>query len=104
MKILLRPLTPSRWPDLETVFGAAGCSVARNCWCMYYRRSGSRGDLPAGITHAQANRAELKALVDSSRPPGLIGYAGKVPVGVDLAGAARGIPEVASLAGHEGRR
>ncbi len=81
MKILLRALTPSRWPDLETVFSGAGCSVARNCWCMYYRRSGPRGDLPAGITHAQANRAELKALVDSSRPPGLIGYAGKVPVG-----------------------
>lgn len=81
MKILLRALTPSRWPDLETVFSGAGCSVARNCWCMYYRRSGPRGDLPAGITHAQANRAELKALVDSSQPPGLIGYSGKVPVG-----------------------
>ena len=48
---------------------------------MYYRRSGSRADLPAGITHAQANRAELKALVDSGRPPGLIGYDAKVPVG-----------------------
>jgi ribosomal protein S18 acetylase RimI-like enzyme len=63
------------------VFGAAGCSVARNCWCMYYRRSGSRGELPDGITHARANRAELKALVDSDQPPGLIGYNGKVPVG-----------------------
>jgi GNAT superfamily N-acetyltransferase len=81
MKIVVRPLTPSRWPDLEAVFGAAGCSVARNCWCMCYRRSGSRGELPAGITHAQANRAELKELVDSGRPPGLIGYDGKVPVG-----------------------
>ena len=81
MNFLARPLTPGRWPDLEAVFCAAGCSVARNCWCMYYRRSGSRGDLPAGITHAQANRAELKALVDAGRPPGLIGYDGKVPVG-----------------------
>jgi ribosomal protein S18 acetylase RimI-like enzyme len=81
MKILVRPLTPGRWPDLEAVFGAAGCSVARNCWCMYYRRSGSRGELPAGFSQAQANRAELKALVDSRRPPGLIGYDGKVPVG-----------------------
>jgi ribosomal protein S18 acetylase RimI-like enzyme len=48
---------------------------------MYYRRSGSRGQLPSGTTHAQANRAELKALVESGETPGLIGYQGKVPVG-----------------------
>jgi ribosomal protein S18 acetylase RimI-like enzyme len=33
------------------------------------------------MTRAQANRAALKALVDDGRPPGLIGYRGKVPVG-----------------------
>jgi ribosomal protein S18 acetylase RimI-like enzyme len=48
---------------------------------MHYRRSGSQGDLPSGTTRAQANRAKLKALVDAGRPPGLIGYRGKVPVG-----------------------
>ncbi len=48
---------------------------------MYYRRSGSRGSLPAGTTHAQANRAELRALVDAGEPPGLIGYLGRKPVG-----------------------
>ena len=81
MKLTVRPLMPARWSDLEAVFNAKGCSVARGCWCMYYRRSGSRGPLPAGITHAQANRAELKTLVDSGTAPGLIGYQGKVPVG-----------------------
>jgi ribosomal protein S18 acetylase RimI-like enzyme len=81
MKLTVRPLTPERWRDLETLFNAKGCSVARGCWCMYYRRSGSRGPLPAGTTRAQANRAELKALVRSAEPPGLIGYRGKVPVG-----------------------
>jgi ribosomal protein S18 acetylase RimI-like enzyme len=81
MKLTVHPLTPDRWPDLEAVFNAKGCSVARGCWCMYYRRSGSRGPLPPGTTHAQANRAELKALVDAGRPPGLIGYRGAVPVG-----------------------
>jgi GNAT superfamily N-acetyltransferase len=80
-KIVVRPLTPERWPDLEALFNAKGCSLARSCWCMYYRRSGSRGPLPAGITHANANRAELRALVASDRPPGLIGYRGKTPVG-----------------------
>src|SRR6266496_6278772 len=81
MKLAVLPLTPERWPDLEAIFNAKGCSVARGCWCMYYRRSGSRGPLPRGTTRAQANRAELKALVDAGKPPGLIGYRGKVPVG-----------------------
>jgi ribosomal protein S18 acetylase RimI-like enzyme len=81
MKLSVRPLTRERWPDLEALFNAKGCSVARGCWCMYYRRSGSRGSLPAGTTRAQANRAELKALISSGEPPGLIGYRGKIPVG-----------------------
>ena len=81
MKLTVHPLTPDRWPDLEVLFNAKGCSVARGCWCMYYRRSGPRGKLPAGTTRAQASRAELKRLVASGKPPGLIGYRGKVPVG-----------------------
>jgi ribosomal protein S18 acetylase RimI-like enzyme len=81
MKLTVRPLTPERWPDLEALFNAPGCSIARHCWCMCYRRSGSRGPLPAGTSAAQANRAGLRALVDSGEPPGLIGYRGKTPVG-----------------------
>jgi GNAT superfamily N-acetyltransferase len=81
MKLTVAPLTPDRWSDLETIFHAKGCSVARCCWCMAYRLSGSRGPLPPGMTRAQANRAGLKALVNAGRPPGLIGYRGKVPVG-----------------------
>lgn len=81
MRLTVLPLTPERWTDLEALFNARGCSLARGCWCMYYRRSGSRGTLPAGTTQAQANRADLKALVDAGRPPGLIGYRGGVPVG-----------------------
>jgi ribosomal protein S18 acetylase RimI-like enzyme len=48
---------------------------------MFYRLSGSQPQPRAGTTRAQANKAQLKALVDSGRPPGLIGYRGKVPVG-----------------------
>ncbi|MBK9134235.1 MAG: GNAT family N-acetyltransferase [Betaproteobacteria bacterium] len=81
MKLTVHPLTPERWPDLETLFGAPGCSVARGCWCMYYRRSGSN-EVPGGQTpQARRNKAALKALVDDGRPPGLIGYQGDVPVG-----------------------
>jgi GNAT superfamily N-acetyltransferase len=79
--INVRPLTPARWPDLEAIFGARGCSVARGCWCMAYRISGSLPAPPPGKTRAQALRAKLKALVDAGRPPGLIGYRGRTPVG-----------------------
>ena len=81
MKLTVAPLTPDRWSDLEAIFNAKGCSVARGCWCMAYRLSGSREQLPLGMTRAQANRAALKALVDGGKPPGLVGYRGKVPVG-----------------------
>jgi ribosomal protein S18 acetylase RimI-like enzyme len=81
MRLTVAPLTPDRWPDLEAIFNAKGCSVARGCWCMAYRRSGSRVPLPPGVPRAQANRADLKALVDGGNPPGLIGYRGKIPVG-----------------------
>jgi GNAT superfamily N-acetyltransferase len=81
MKLVVHPLTPERWPDLEAIFNARGCSVARGCWCMFYRQAGTPDVLPKGMTRAQARRAELKALVHGDRPPGLIGYRGKVPVG-----------------------
>jgi ribosomal protein S18 acetylase RimI-like enzyme len=81
MKLAIEPLTPARWPDLEAVFNARGCSVARGCWCMYYRVSGARAALPPGKTAAQANREDLKRLVDAGPPPGLIAYREGTPVG-----------------------
>lgn len=81
MKLSIRPLTPGRWKDLEALFNARGCSVARQCWCMFYRRSGAPGSPPRGTTRAAANREELRALVHSGEPPGLIAYRGRTPVG-----------------------
>jgi GNAT superfamily N-acetyltransferase len=80
-RLRVLPLTPERWPDLEAIFRGRGCSVARGCWCMAYRRTGAQPLPPPGLKRSEANRADLKALVDSGRPPGLIGYRGKVPVG-----------------------
>lgn len=48
---------------------------------MFYRRSGPEAQPPPGTTRAKANKTQLKKLVDAGRPPGLIGYRGKVPVG-----------------------
>jgi ribosomal protein S18 acetylase RimI-like enzyme len=81
MELAMRPLTPALWPNLEALFNARGCSVARHCWCMYYRGTGAGGPGPAGATRAQTRRAELRELVDAGRTPGLIGYRNGTPVG-----------------------
>jgi GNAT superfamily N-acetyltransferase len=75
----IRPLTKRRWKDLETLFEGPGGSQVRGCWCMYYRRSGSIPK-PPGMTYAERNKCDLKALVDRGAVPGLIGYRDGVPV------------------------
>jgi len=77
-KLTVLAATPERWPDVQAIFRSKGCSVARGCWCMFYRRSGTA---LGGVSRAKANRAALKALVDAGRTPGLIAYRGKAPVG-----------------------
>jgi GNAT superfamily N-acetyltransferase len=81
MALTVRALTPDRFGDLEAIFNAKGCSVARGCWCMHYRVSG-KGDVtrPSERQRRSAKDA-LKALAAHDPPPGLIGYRGKTPVG-----------------------
>ena len=78
MSLTVLPATPERWPDVEAIFGAKGCSVARGCWCMHYRRSGT---LSGVAKRAKTYRAGLKALVETGKPPGLVAYRDGVPVG-----------------------
>lgn len=80
MHLRIEPLTLTRWPDLETIFTARGCSIARGCWCMFYRHTG-KPPAPAGLTQPQARHAELRALADADPPAGLIGYRDGRPVG-----------------------
>jgi GNAT superfamily N-acetyltransferase len=73
MKLEVRPLTKGRWKDLVELFNRPGGSIARGCWCMYYRKSGgAAGD---------SDKRALKSLVDGGYVPGLIGYEGGSPVG-----------------------
>src|SRR4051812_23045380 len=82
MKLTLHALTPARWPDLEAVFNARGCSEARRCWCMYYRVSGKEtGFTRPGDAQPARARAALRKLAELDPPPGLLGYRGKQPVG-----------------------
>jgi len=79
-KLEIRPLTPERWPDLEAIFASRGCSIARQCWCMAYRRAGTH-PTPHGMTRGAFNKSQFKAVVDGARPPGLIAYRNETPVG-----------------------
>lgn len=79
MTFAAKPLTAANWADLEAVFNARGCSVARNCWCMYYRRSGDRGW--DALKAREENRRSLRALAGEGRPVGLVGYRDGEPVG-----------------------
>lgn len=81
MKLTVHPATPDRWPDVEAVFEAKGCSVARGCWCMFYRERGAPPPPPPGKTTAGVRRAALKRLTRKDPPPGLVGYRDGAPVG-----------------------
>lgn len=69
------PVTPDRWPDLETLFGPRGATGG--CWCMYWR-------LPRAQFSAQkgkGTKAALQHFVESGEIVGLLAYAQGQPVG-----------------------
>jgi GNAT superfamily N-acetyltransferase len=68
------PLTPERWKDLETLFGARG--ACGGCWCMWWRLARSEFNRGKGA----ANRRAMKRIVDSGEIPGILAYAGDEPV------------------------
>jgi GNAT superfamily N-acetyltransferase len=80
VKLNIEPLTLDRWSDLVDLFSRPGLSVARGCYCMYYRRSGPHRK-PPGMTYSESNKHQLKALVDRGVVPGLLGYRDRRPIG-----------------------
>lgn len=75
LDLVVRPLTPERWADLERLFGDRGATGG--CWCMWWR-------LPRAAFERQkdaANRAAFASIVADGPPPGLLGYVGDAPVG-----------------------
>ncbi|HEY4606531.1 MAG TPA: GNAT family N-acetyltransferase [Acidimicrobiia bacterium] len=67
------PLTPDRLPDMERVFGERG--VARNCFCMHWRRP------DGGFGDGRDNRERFADRASRGRPPGLLAYIEDEPVG-----------------------
>jgi GNAT superfamily N-acetyltransferase len=70
----VHPLTPERWPHLESLFGPSGAQAG--CWCMWWRIGSAY--------HARgsaANKAAFKRIVKAGPPPGLLAFDGDLAVG-----------------------
>lgn len=74
-RLTFKPLTPSRFADLEALFGPNG--ACGGCWCMWWRLSRAAYDAGRG----ERNRRALRRLVAAGQVPGILAYAGKEPVG-----------------------
>lgn len=86
--LMIEPLTPARWPDLEALFGERG--AYGGCWCMYWRLRASDWSRSTKAT----NQAGLRALVRAGPPPGLIAYVDGVPAGWVSVGPREAFPRI----------
>jgi GNAT superfamily N-acetyltransferase len=68
------PATPSRWSDVETLFGERG--ACGGCWCMAWRLRNK--DWVAG--KGAGNKRAFKKIVTSGGRPGVLGYLDKEPI------------------------
>jgi GNAT superfamily N-acetyltransferase len=75
VKLKTLPATPSRWADIEKLFGERG--ACGGCWCMFWRKSRKQYEAEKGAK----NKQELKQIVIKGSKPGIIAYVGKEPVG-----------------------
>lgn len=69
------PATPSRWRDLQELFGANG--ACGGCWCMAWRLSRKAFDAGKG----SGNKRALKRLVTGGEVPGVLAYRGRTAIG-----------------------
>jgi GNAT superfamily N-acetyltransferase len=74
-RLTFHPATPGRWPDVERLFGANG--ACGGCWCRFWKQDNAEYRAGKGA----ANREALRRSVVAGEVPGLLAYAGDVPVG-----------------------
>jgi GNAT superfamily N-acetyltransferase len=72
--VVYNPLTTDRWSDFEELFGAKG--AYGGCWCMWWRLPRRQFESQQG----EQNRLAMKAIVDSGKAPGIIGYLESRPI------------------------
>ena len=82
------PVTPRRWKDFEKLFGNNG--ACGGCWCMHWRLKQSEYDKNKGA----GNKRAIKKLIESGKPPGVIGYIKKEPVAWCCVGPRESFPKL----------
>jgi GNAT superfamily N-acetyltransferase len=70
-----QPATPSRWKDVEALFGERGACAG--CWCMWWRLT--RSEFAKG--KGEGNRRAFRRIVERGDVPGILAYDGTRPVG-----------------------
>jgi GNAT superfamily N-acetyltransferase len=73
--IRFHPATPSRWPDIETLFGERG--ACGGCWCMVWRLRPKEWRAGKGTK----NKRALRRVVAAGNVPGVLAYSGRTPIG-----------------------
>ncbi len=73
--LLVRPVTPERWRDLETLFSES--KTCSSCWCMWFRLTRSQYQLQSG----NGNKLAMREIVGSGEVPGLLAYVDGKPIG-----------------------
>ena len=68
------PVTPKRWSDFETLFGARG--ACGGCWCMLWRLKRSEFEQQKG----KKNKLAMKAIIESGEVPGILAYHKRQPI------------------------
>jgi GNAT superfamily N-acetyltransferase len=76
MKLRIKQLDPSRWNDLEQLFGEKG--ACGGCWCMYCRIE--PGEKWANVKGPEAKK-RLRKMVQNGSVQGLIAYDDDQPIG-----------------------
>lgn len=70
----IRPLSKERWSDLEQLFGKQG--ACNGCWCMYWRIGAAYNKRDRSL-----NKNDLRKIIVSNKPIGLLAYWDNNPVG-----------------------
>jgi GNAT superfamily N-acetyltransferase len=83
------PLTVSRWPELEKLFGERG--ACGGCWCMWWRLTRSEWEHNKG----EPNKAAFRSLVESQTPLGVLAFLDGQPIGWCAVGPRETLPSLA---------
>ncbi len=87
MHVVIRPLTPEKWPAFEDLFGKQGACYG--CWCTHFRLS------PAARRENDRlrNKQHIRKRIEDGPPPGLLAFDGEEAVGWMQIGPRHDVPE-----------